>query len=65
MKITKKSRYICRKCGEPIFLSKDEQNEIDEGWASEPKTCDECCIDDGWSNHPDTQQDYSDADPGL
>lgn len=59
----KKSRWNCKSCGDPIYLSKEESDLINEGFTGPPDKCDDCHIDDGYSD--EMIQDFSDADPGL
>jgi len=55
-------RYYCKNCGDRITVTRDELNDIEEGYVKPPDMCLECSLLE------DCAQDYvtfSDADPGL
>ena len=56
--------YMCRHCGEDFKATSEEMELYEEGFADEPKYCDQCFR--FLNSPPDFEyEQYSDADPGL
>lgn len=55
-------RYYCKICNDRITLTRDELNDIEEGFVESPDICLECSSRENYAEDYDT---FSDADPGL
>lgn len=53
----------CKHCGEPVYIDRETQKLVDEGFVNKPDICDECLDMINHADHSDESR--SDADIGL
>ena len=58
-------KIICKNCGDEFIITKNEMEDIEEGWCQKPELCNECLRQDNPTSDEDYSEYFSDADSGL